>query len=403
MPNAYKNKKKTDKAEVYLKYPKFYDDFKCIGGSCPYSCCSGSWGIWWRKKEIDKVVNSEKCSDELRELVNSSFAPVKNDSDLYTVIYSDKKECPLMTEDKMCRIQREMGAEYLSFTCRVYPRKELISGSYAFRTMYMSCPEVLRLVCAGEDGMETVVRKAKLEKVTGRYDTDSSIAMHPELKYRANIFNFYHDIISDKSRSIEDSVILGAIAAKSLSKCIEEKKYEHIPILIEDLKEEIKKQSNLDIIARIEPNYTYKIGVCSKIVEFGANPYIMNKIYNEDGSIDVRKYLESNIMFKAWLESKPYVLRNIALNMLFECQMPFFHTDISLFDNYRYYLAAFAVIKTLGAVASTISNSIEANFKISISYVSRRLFQNNDNVDKMLELLDKFKCTSVAALGLLLK
>ncbi len=400
MPNV---KKKSDKVSVYLKHPKFYDDFHCIGGSCPYSCCCGKWGIIWRENEIDKVLNAENCSEELREAVKAAFVPTEKNPKLYAVVYNEKHECPLMTEDKMCRIQRELGAEYLSYTCRVYPRKELISGTYAFRTMVMSCPEVLRLICDNEDSMEIVVSKTKMQKVNECYDTDSSIAMHPELKYRASIFNFYHDIISDKSRSLEDSLILGAIAAKSLSKCIEDKRYEHIPILIEELKEQIKKQSNLDMIAGIKPNYTYKIGVCAKIVEFGANPYVMKKIYNEDGSIDVRKYLESNIMFEAWQETKPYVLRNIALNMLFECCMPFFHADISLFDNYRYYLAAFAAIKTLGAVSSIIDENIDTSFKLSVSFVSRTLFQTRNNVDKMLELLDKFKCTSVAALGLLLK
>lgn len=57
---------------MYYRQPRYFGDFKCVGGTCTNSCCIG-WRIDWAKDEIDKVTSAPECSEELRELVNKSF------------------------------------------------------------------------------------------------------------------------------------------------------------------------------------------------------------------------------------------------------------------------------------------------------------------------------------------
>lgn len=404
---VFKTKGSSKKA-VHYEQPEFYGKFKCMGGSCPYSCCSGGWEIYWTQKEIDKVLKAD-CSDKLRELMESSFEINPRLTNTYNVIYkkNDKKDCPFLTEDRMCLIQRELGAEYLSNVCSVYPRRVLISGDRAIRTCGMSCYEALNIICGSEDSMKLVCGNGKLEYTHN--DSDAKIAMHPELKYRGLLFDFFYDIISDKQYSVEDGVILGAMAANSLSKCIEGKRYEHIPSLIEEFREAFKDPANLKAVSGIKSNLLYKAGVCAKIVDFAVNSNIMKRMYNEDGSVNADKYLGAERVFEEVCAYKPFMLRNIALNMLFECMMPFFSTDITLFENYCYYAATFAAIKMLGPAevifcADTGNNiSPEVAFKCAVTFVSRNLFNSPNNIDIMLAVLKKFDCMSPAKLALLLK
>ncbi|MBD5384028.1 MAG: hypothetical protein HDR72_03400 [Ruminococcaceae bacterium] len=122
---------------MYFRQPRYFGDFKCIGGTCTNSCCIG-WRIDWHKNEIDKITDAPECSEELRELVGKSFVKIEN-SDKYIVALGAGGRCPFLTEDNFCRIQRELGAEYLSNTCSIYPRHHIIAGDAVYRYCNM-CP-----------------------------------------------------------------------------------------------------------------------------------------------------------------------------------------------------------------------------------------------------------------------
>ncbi len=406
--NSVFKTKGSSKKTVHYEQPEFYGKFKCMGGFCPYSCCSGDWEIYWTQKEIDKVLKAD-CSDKLRKLMESSFVRNTRLTNTYNVIYkeNERKDCPFLTEDRMCLIQRELGAEYLSNVCSIYPRKVLVSGDRAMRTCVMSCFEVLNMICGSEDSMKLVCGNGKLTYTHN--DSDAKIAMHPELKYRGLLFDFFYDVISDNKYSVEDGIILGAMAANSLSKCIESKRYEHIPSLIEEFRGAFKDPANRKAVSGIKSNLLYKAGVCAKIVDFAVNRYVMRGMYDEDGSVNAARYLGAEKVFEEICAEKPFMLRNIALNMLFECTMPFFSMDITLFENYCYYAAAFAAIKMLGPAevlfcvdSGNKLSSVEA-FKCAVTYVSRNLFNSPSNIDIMLAVLKKFDCMSPAKLALLLK
>lgn len=406
--NAAASKSKALKREVYYKQPKFYSEFRCLGGKCPQTCCGGSWGIFWQKNEIDKVLESN-CTEELKEQVRNTFLPHPTLTDTFYVQYTEKHECPLLTEDRMCSIQRELGADYMSHTCSVYPRKAWISGERAFRTCEMSCIGALELVCGSEDSMDVTYGKEKMVLRTNNHDTNASIAMHPELKYRDLLFDFFYGVISNKKYSVENGIILGAIAANAMTKCIEKKNFEHIPNLAEELKASFGDSANLKAIEGIKTNYTYKVGVCAKIIDLTVNPYVTQAMHDEDGSLNLDKYLQACERFERIVGDKPFMFRNIALNMLFECAMPFHNSQWSLFENYCYYAAAFAVIKMLGPAEILLNKHIDDDATLKRAYMtlvtlmSRKLFNNEPNSNKVLDQLKRFDCMSPAKIALLIK
>lgn len=59
---------------AYYLQPKFYSNFKCIGGKCPRSCCVG-WRIDWYKSEIEKLRSAPNASEDLKLKIENSFIP----------------------------------------------------------------------------------------------------------------------------------------------------------------------------------------------------------------------------------------------------------------------------------------------------------------------------------------
>lgn len=122
---------------MYYTKQEDYDNFKCIGGSCPKTCCSG-WLIEIDKDSLAKYRNN-----------NSEFASRLiegidwNDG---TFRLSGKR-CCMLNADNLCDMQIALGEEALCYTCRMYPRHVEEYEDLRELSLSLSCPEVARMVC----------------------------------------------------------------------------------------------------------------------------------------------------------------------------------------------------------------------------------------------------------------
>lgn len=186
---------------VYYRQPKYFKDFKCIGGECKITCCKG-WTIVWTKAEIDKVKTAPNCSEELKGLIDKTFVPF--DGENYKVTFTETGDCPLLTYEGLCRIQRELGAEYLSDTCMDYPRRRIVTGKANYRVCHLSCSEVTKRLVSDEKSMVLVNVEVKNEgDVRAVCNTPEKLAANPALKYRKELLEFFYEIIGDKKHDIE--------------------------------------------------------------------------------------------------------------------------------------------------------------------------------------------------------
>jgi len=113
----------------------FYDDFACMMSECPDNCCDEDWDIY-----ID---------DDTVKLYETIGVP-----DLYSKITTSKPhklvkqngKCPFITPEGLCMFHRDYGEDYLSNTCRSYPRFVSSYGDVYLETLGMSCPATVRQV-----------------------------------------------------------------------------------------------------------------------------------------------------------------------------------------------------------------------------------------------------------------
>lgn len=114
--------------------PVYYDEFKCIGGSCPKSCCEG-WQIVIDDDSLEKYEREEGAFGS--RLLNSI-----NFEEGTFLQYN--KRCAFLNDENLCDLQCELGEDALCETCRRYPRHiEEYEGVREY-SLSLSCPVAAR-------------------------------------------------------------------------------------------------------------------------------------------------------------------------------------------------------------------------------------------------------------------
>ena len=403
---------------MYFRQPKYYSEFKCIGPECTANCCYG-WRIDWKKDEIDKVKNAPNCSAELKKLIENSFIFISEDK--YQVVFDERGKCPCVTEDGLCRIQKELGAEYLSKTCMYYPRYNTFSAidGRIYRGCNLSCKEIVKKLVNDERATELVnipIKDNNFHHSLVYSLTEDELEKYPHFKYCGEIFEFFYELIGDKRNNVETNIILGALAAQKLTQLTDDEQFDRIPDALKAFRKQIHNAGALKSIDSIKPNYNVKFGIAEKIIEKALVFRMTDVIKDENGELDVDRYLIGEAKLNEMMEDKPFWLRNIALSLLLELGVIFKSKKHSIFENYSFFVAAISCLKLNVIAAAFAPEKIDIQTKgqtlhfegIEKIYgltgiISRRIFQSQTAFNNITKVLSEFDMDSPAYLALLVK
>lgn len=141
-------------SELRPIYPSYAQAFRCIGSECEDTCCRG-WNV-----PIDEAAYrryQELPPGPTRTLILESVAtlpeagPTKKPAVFAIIRMNSENACPMLSEERLCRIQSEHGAELLSHTCATYPRVTHTHAGVPVTALTLSCPEAARLVLLHEN------------------------------------------------------------------------------------------------------------------------------------------------------------------------------------------------------------------------------------------------------------
>ena len=396
-----------------LKTAQYVNDFQCIGGKCTMDCCRG-WTILWTDEEVETLKNS-KHSDELDEIINKSFEKMEDYKN--RIVLLPDGDCPFHDKkDKLCKIQKELGAEYLSSVCRNYPIRGTVNNHIITRVRYLSCPAVFDLVTNDEKACDIYIYGKEYEPESLRVylnDTFDMTEKNPALKYRNELFDFFYGILSDKKRDIHTSLIVGTLAAQTLSK-LETSTPDRIPDGISSLSKQINSPALAKSLSDIEPNYFVKLGVVQCLLD---NTSVGKKIEpilsalrtkdeNNKSSVDVLLYIDSLRKFNKTFEDKPYIIKNV-VRCLFLCiHMPFASLEHDLFGNYAFFCAVAALIDFLAAASAAGTDDKKEmleRFKTAVCLASHPLCHNSGRTTDIVNYLKEVNCYSAGHLALIVK
>mgnify|MGYP004570849575 FL=1 len=136
--------------EKIILQPKYVADFQCDGSKCNAKCC-GKWRI---DIDMDTYKKYQRIKNPaMRKKILSSIQPSTIQTG-FQIKLNNKAVCPLLCEDNLCYIQRNMGEGALSQTCKVYPRMVQQIGNYQFRMLAMTCPVAAESALLSPNAME---------------------------------------------------------------------------------------------------------------------------------------------------------------------------------------------------------------------------------------------------------
>ena len=122
-----------------IRVPNYYKEFKCIASACEDTCCAG-WDVVIDDQTYQCYQMMEGAlGDKLR-----SKMIVDEDGDHIFIL--DGKRCPFLNKKNLCDIHKEKGEEYLSYTCKQYPRYMEAFLELKEIGISLSCPEAARII-----------------------------------------------------------------------------------------------------------------------------------------------------------------------------------------------------------------------------------------------------------------
>lgn len=138
--------------EITVTEPAFVKAFQCSGTQCRDHCCK-TWRITLDRSTVKKYISSKDGG--IRGIAKENIILLKKDIDNWGLIKLNEEtgNCPYLTEDSLCQVQKTLGAEALSTTCKTFPRSERIYKNDVRKALNLSCPEVASLVLTDPNAM----------------------------------------------------------------------------------------------------------------------------------------------------------------------------------------------------------------------------------------------------------
>ncbi|MGA2887467.1 MAG: flagellin lysine-N-methylase [Terracidiphilus sp.] len=129
----------------------YAQSFRCIGSTCEDTCCQG-WNVPIDQAAYEKYQTLP--ATPLRTLMDTNILAMPEGAKpagFAKIMMNGQNQCPLLTADRLCGIQTELGEGYLSHACATYPRTINSIGGIEETALALSCPEAARLVLLTPD------------------------------------------------------------------------------------------------------------------------------------------------------------------------------------------------------------------------------------------------------------
>lgn len=179
---------------MLLRYPSYYEKFRCVAAACPDSCC----------QEWDVLVDGESAARYLAmegPLGEAVREKLRRDADGDYFFAITDRRCPMWRRDGLCRIQAELSHEALCKTCRDFPRLTHDYGAFAERGLALSCPEAAKLILSGGDSwVET--------EIPGGEEPEYDAA---DMECLLRTRNIMLTILGDTTHSVPEALALGLL------------------------------------------------------------------------------------------------------------------------------------------------------------------------------------------------
>ncbi|MDU1313953.1 MAG: flagellin lysine-N-methylase [Clostridium septicum] len=370
--------------------PSFYDDFKCIADKCESNCCSEKWSIFIDKKTYKRYMDfSGEIRKDLKK--NIKINPNrKSTSDYAKIKLNNEGFCSLLSQDGLCKIHSSLGAQELSYVCKIYPREIVKVGNLYEYKLTISCPEVARKALLNKEKFSFVIDEERVNKIDDYYIR--RINMTEEyFQVFWEIRSFAIEIIQMRSIELWKRIMLLGLFCKEVDKHLND--LDKVINEIEKYRIMVNNKEVLNSIENIKINNEKKLNLITQFIRSRVDYRVYNKDFieicndldivvgfSEESSKEeiMRKYEElEGEVYKKFLIDNSYVLENYLVNAIYK-QFVFWYETKSFYDRFVKIVIQYSIVRFLlmGQIARKKDKFNEKNL-IKVFYSFSRVIEHS--------------------------
>ncbi|WP_289140211.1 flagellin lysine-N-methylase [uncultured Brevibacillus sp.] len=268
---------------------------------------------------------------------------------------NEERECSLLDENRLCSIQLQLGHEYLSNTCAIYPRILNKVDETVEKSTTLSCPEAARLVLLNEKGIQFFAEEEPGD--TPGFMSNKLSTAQKELFWDLRIFSIR--IMQDRTTSIENRLIVLGLFFQKIAKLDASDLKIQLPTIMDEYLASISDAAFLASIENMPKHVSFQLSVCKSLISYRSSTGVNRKRYVEcleemlEGlKFDEELNLEEVKSFYAealqkyytpFMEEHPYIFENYLVNYIFMNLFPY--DQKKLFDSYVLLVVNFVLVK----------------------------------------------------------
>lgn len=380
--------------------PDFYRDFHCAAAGCRNNCCIHPWNIDIDKKNYKKLraLKSPKwLAEHFGDYIMRKPAS-KSDAD-YAIMKYTVGGCPLQTEQGLCRLQMDLGAEYLCHTCQTYPRVcayFVNTGAKAVQQecgLTISCEEVVRMLLLKPEPIEFVTEEEQytLDGIESERRQGSAFIIEDGSRPMLAHYNLIRAvgiaILQNRDYSIEHRLMLLLLFLDKLSQAEADERTAEVPAIIDTFVRAIDERLYDPLLAASGGAMaSTAMSTMAFHTVFGANKEhnISARCY---ANITAKPNQTSFDSYRAFTADKEYFLEHFLVMEFFGKSLPF-RRGRSIFDCAQYMTSIFTIFRYMLDAYLGEAHTLPTNEFIDfVAYFGKELLHSESRFDNNIALL----------------
>ena len=191
-----------------ISTPKYYQRFQCIGSACEDTCC-GHYRVNVDHKSMKFLLYKSKIKSDIVNVFEATVTAEPKVKKSFVLDHNGK--CPLLNEEKLCKIYIHDGPERMPQICQEYPRlRAARPRGERERDLSLACPEAVRQLLFEQDAMQMDIthERGPIEKEQLKYNRPA---------YGALLRHFIADILQIPDGNLEENIYTAGLVLANLS------------------------------------------------------------------------------------------------------------------------------------------------------------------------------------------
>lgn len=179
---------------MHYKKPQYYDNFTCIADRCPDTCCAG----WQIVIDDTSLENYGKISGTFGERLRKSIDWEEG------IFRQNQRRCAFLNQENLCDLYRELGADSLCDTCRMYPRHVEEYEDLREFSLSLSCPIAAEMILGCKEQVRFLEAEDDVEEQEEEYE-DFDIILFDWLEEAREVLL---EVIQDRSLPVSARMLV---------------------------------------------------------------------------------------------------------------------------------------------------------------------------------------------------